>query len=202
MNILNRNTKIKDRFFAICKRRYSERDLELIKATTKVKQECNARGLLWSSILGQALNDVYIDELQASTKMLVTSLLESVQLERRYPNVNILQAWLGEALNARKVSLQKRLSSALSPLRSRLSNHSMLEPPRSIDDWCRHLQDEAQEQFRIRYAEYQTNNRQRWREHWWIVLFLVPMTLIGRFNEIWEFIERIPIYIAILGAIF
>ena len=202
MNILNRNTKIKDRFFAICKRRYSERDFELIKATTKVKQECNARGLLWSSMLGQALNDVYISELRASAKMLVSALLESVQLERRYPNVNKLQPWLSEALNARKLALQNRLSTALSPLKSRISNHSLLEPPRSIDDWCGQLQDEAQEQFRIRYSEYQANNRPRWNEHWWKLVFLVPIALIGWLNEIWEFMERIPIYIAKLGAIF
>lgn len=202
MNILNRNTKIKDQFFATYKWRYKERDLELIKSTTKVTQEHSTRGVLWSSMYGQALNEVYIDELRASAKMLVTALLESVQLERRYPNFNKLQPWLSEALNARKVALQIRLSNALNPLKSRLSNHSLLEPPRSIDDWCGQFQDETQEQFRIRYSEYQANNRPRGKEHWWKLVFLVPIALVGWFNEIWEFMERIPTYIAILGAIF
>ena len=188
--------RIKEKFTATCTRKYRDRDLELTKATTGVKQKYNARGLLFSSMYGQAINDLYLSELQGSAEMLVEALLEAVRLEGKFPNVKKLIPWLSDALYARKDRLERGRIYTIELLKSILMCHSMLEPLRSMDAWCRDLHDETQNQFRNRYEEDRVEHRKFRKKRWWMFLFLIPFVLMGWINEIWEFIHNLPKFIS------
>lgn len=126
---------MRDEFKELLRLRFDERNHQMIKSFTQMKQRFNNRGLLNSSNTIAAIHEVLKSELVESNEAIVTTAFDIIKRENLIPRTVQIKRVCSDALAKRKEEIERLFSSNVQHIEVGLQNKTMIEPYRSLDDF-------------------------------------------------------------------
>jgi len=134
--------------------RFDDKNRRMIELFTQEKQKLNARGLIISSMLIEALHKVLQTELKESCAVIVTTAIDVISSKGLLPAEKALQDMCSEALSKRKGEIEALYLSNVSHIEQGLQNKAMIQPYMSLGDFYLLQREEMRINLSSAYEKY------------------------------------------------
>lgn len=114
--------------------RWREQDRVLGEEFLRVKQEMNARGILYSSMTIQSACKVMAKEFETDRQLISDTIIDFVRKKQRVTSASIFQGIAQTELASRKSALENQFSSGFKIVLAGLQSSSMIAPFVNLND--------------------------------------------------------------------